>query len=523
VPTTHDVFVSYNSRDYEAAQRIVDFLRGRELDVWFDQDNVTPGDRFAGEIASGLKTSSAVVVLVGPAGLGDYQKDEIKVANEYHQNSGIRLLNVFLPGYPQDAEDYLSETLATLSAVYFRKDIGEPTKLSQIIWGVTGVKPADKKGAPVAIVSETASTDTVADAAHRLVLAHERFKCLTFFVGTRYADVERLPRQCDIARDLLAGLDITAEERAILPTVDNLGTYFATKNDVLVLENRVAKMIYEGTRKSPPLHDLLARVIRRLEKAREGVPPPFPQLIVTTALDVLTERALLREGISFTRIVQHASATEITINQYTNVTAAGGKITVALPKGKPVTVDDGNWEKLDDLIAKFGEKRITTDSRESIENQVKVLRELPLMKYPAPLLYKYHGSRDVPGSCALSTEHYMRLATLLPIPERILAIVGNSAAAFLAHGVLDGDAMHVYNTLLRRSYQIDNQLPRIAAVRQPKADSNDAYLRLEAAVWPRVKEKVLQYRGIRMVEGDGDELLREMLDKLPLESSAVMS
>jgi hypothetical protein len=276
--------------------------------------------------------------------------------------------------------------------------------------------------------------------------------------------------------------------------------------------------MYAMKRTMPELYEVLASVIARLrvaqlEASREN-PQLEPQLIVTTSRDVMLERAFLRAGIPFTRIVQHCSSPEITINQYADVSVVNRFITVASRDGQRSSpVETGDFEALDRVIASCGRVSYPGAKRADAE---KALRQLPLFKYSAPYLYKYHGSCDIPTSSALSTDHYMRLAARDAIPERILEIIGNTAAAFVGSGLLDSDAIHAYSTLIRRATELKKQpqYPRIAVVNRPVKTSTDAYLLLESTVWPRVKDAVRRDRNIAMVEGEGEELLREMLTRL---------
>ena len=75
----HDVFVSYNRKDSVQVRLLAELLQERKLIVWFDRTELLPGDPdfFMDEIAKGMRSSSSVVVVRGPHGVGPVQAEEV--------------------------------------------------------------------------------------------------------------------------------------------------------------------------------------------------------------------------------------------------------------------------------------------------------------------------------------------------------------------------------------------------------------------------------------------------------------
>lgn len=63
------VFISYSSKDEALATKLVESLEDAGLDAWYKKREIMPGDNWAEKIASGLKESNAMVVLVTPDAL----------------------------------------------------------------------------------------------------------------------------------------------------------------------------------------------------------------------------------------------------------------------------------------------------------------------------------------------------------------------------------------------------------------------------------------------------------------------
>lgn len=58
------VFIMYTHEDSEAAQKLVNRLREAGFDLWFDKDELTPGQRIHEAVGMGIQQCSAAVLLV---------------------------------------------------------------------------------------------------------------------------------------------------------------------------------------------------------------------------------------------------------------------------------------------------------------------------------------------------------------------------------------------------------------------------------------------------------------------------
>src|SRR6185436_10659280 len=76
----YDVFIAYNSRDVEAARILAEDLSARGLRVWIDLTELRPGTLHTDEIAAVLERCSAIAVLVGRHGVGQWQQLELSRA-----------------------------------------------------------------------------------------------------------------------------------------------------------------------------------------------------------------------------------------------------------------------------------------------------------------------------------------------------------------------------------------------------------------------------------------------------------
>src|SRR5215213_8610215 len=104
VVNVYDAFISYNSRDSEAVEELARRLEDEAgLLVWKDNWELAGGDDWIDRLPEAISQSRAMVVFVGPNGLGPWHKEEIKIGLQRAVKRGIiRVIPVALPGCPED-------------------------------------------------------------------------------------------------------------------------------------------------------------------------------------------------------------------------------------------------------------------------------------------------------------------------------------------------------------------------------------------------------------------------------------
>ena len=132
-----DVFLSHNSKDEQWVIRLKDALEAREIDVWLDSDDIRPGDIFAKALEQGIHESKAVALIISPESMGSgWVEAEYYRALSLATNKELQLIPVLykkaqIPGFLKDR-----------SWVDFSDPAKYEEKVSDLIWGITGKKPA---------------------------------------------------------------------------------------------------------------------------------------------------------------------------------------------------------------------------------------------------------------------------------------------------------------------------------------------------------------------------------------------
>src|SRR5271157_6086196 len=95
---TYDVFLSYNTRDYQAVERVGRWLKDNGLTCFMDRWYLVPGTSWPSALEQALKQSKAVAVFLGPGEIGRWQQREVYLALDHQADAGMPVVPVLLPG-----------------------------------------------------------------------------------------------------------------------------------------------------------------------------------------------------------------------------------------------------------------------------------------------------------------------------------------------------------------------------------------------------------------------------------------
>lgn len=529
-----DAFLSHNSEDKEIVRRIAQALEGNGIKVWFDEWELRPGIPWIDSIDQAFKESLATVVFVGPHGLGKWEMPELRIALDRQVHNSHPVIPVLLPGITNDAKDKIPNFLRQNTWVDFSRGDNDDNAMDRLIWGITGKKPQRQQRpvqspAPSTQAEQERIQEAVANLAQDLATGN-----VTFFLGWSGAldEASGIVRACDVARELMLELQlINPGDDHLLPPIDLAGLYYAiARNGERNLENKVADLLMDRATVIPETHKRLAALLQRLSNR-----PPrrlrrrVRQLIVTTNLDVLMERALLRAGLSFTRIVQHRSAQQITVNEYREVKLIDDNRSVQVtfdeitsqgsPSRKTETAGLDEIEKLDGLIASSTGKRVIGYKPvEAMSGANNPLSAISLENMAEPILYKFLGSQDAPDSCVISTSQYFEFAQRAIqrncIPAEIAEIVSTNPGVFFGMGYLEPDFRLMCHLLLRKQLEVEtNDAMRYALQSPPAPGDPKKPRRIESRLWNKLKDAVHKDLGITTLEERGENFLQMLIDQ----------
>jgi DNA-directed RNA polymerase subunit RPC12/RpoP len=95
---TFDVFLSHNSKDKAAVERIAKQLKAVGLRPWLDKWNLAGGDTIEDALELAIKTISCAALFFGPADVGDWHIMEIRAYVAAWAKKKARMIPIILPG-----------------------------------------------------------------------------------------------------------------------------------------------------------------------------------------------------------------------------------------------------------------------------------------------------------------------------------------------------------------------------------------------------------------------------------------
>src|SRR5436309_7480442 len=139
--TRFDVFLSHNSRDKPAVERIAERLKRSRLEPWLDAWCLVPGTDWQDAIVEGLAHSSSCAVFVSAADIGAWANLELKVALDRKANDpDFRLFLVLLPGLPEQFDaSKLPPFLRMYTWVDYRNGLDSERAFHDFVCAVNGL------------------------------------------------------------------------------------------------------------------------------------------------------------------------------------------------------------------------------------------------------------------------------------------------------------------------------------------------------------------------------------------------
>jgi|GEM_PF-5003048 len=96
-----ETFLSYNRNDSALVNEVARELKQRGVNVWLDESNLAPGERWQHAITKAFDRADSIAVCIGGHGLGGWQKIELELALAKHPERGTRIVPILLSDAPR--------------------------------------------------------------------------------------------------------------------------------------------------------------------------------------------------------------------------------------------------------------------------------------------------------------------------------------------------------------------------------------------------------------------------------------
>jgi formylglycine-generating enzyme required for sulfatase activity len=140
----YDVFLCHNQADKPAVQELADRLRAEGLEPWLDTSDLRRGVPWTEEVEKCLvEQSASCAVIIGPNGLGPWQEQELRVAQNRQveakrKNGSFPVIPVLLPGGKLET---LPPFLKGHTCVFFPKSLDDKDAFDEFVRAIRGLPP----------------------------------------------------------------------------------------------------------------------------------------------------------------------------------------------------------------------------------------------------------------------------------------------------------------------------------------------------------------------------------------------
>jgi DNA polymerase III delta prime subunit/MFS family permease len=135
-----DVFLCHNGEDKREVRMISQKLAKEGIKPWLDEEQIRPGTSWQTALGQQIESIKSAAVFVGESGFGPWQNQEIQALLSQFVERSCPVIPVILLSAKTTPD--LPWTLKNIHYVDFRGSELDPLK--QLIWGITGQKPAPK-------------------------------------------------------------------------------------------------------------------------------------------------------------------------------------------------------------------------------------------------------------------------------------------------------------------------------------------------------------------------------------------
>jgi WD40 repeat protein len=143
MPSRYDVFLCHNQADDPVAEELAQRLRAEGLEPWLDESDLRRGVQWTEEVEKCLvEESASCAVIIGPSGLGPWQKRELDLALDRHVEAkragkNFPVIPVLLPGGELKA---LPPFLKGHSCVFFPKTLDDKEAFGELVRAIRGLR-----------------------------------------------------------------------------------------------------------------------------------------------------------------------------------------------------------------------------------------------------------------------------------------------------------------------------------------------------------------------------------------------
>lgn len=188
-----DVFLCHNSQDKPIVRRLGELLHTNGIKSWIDEVSLDAGSQWTRKLADALLTAPAVVVCLGPSGLGRYQGHEVDIITQRRIEAGQHVIAVILPTCAERPD--IPIWLSNSQQIDLRNDETDMDPFGRLLHGIDKRNPAGHHRPTMIVLLDRREATSGAAADSLMVACHSLMHRIRVF---DYSDL-LLPQRLSMA------------------------------------------------------------------------------------------------------------------------------------------------------------------------------------------------------------------------------------------------------------------------------------------------------------------------------------
>lgn len=414
----YDVFLAHNSIDKPRVRQLAQALIGKGFRPFLDEEDVRPDERINDQLQKAMRDSLVVAICFGQR-MGPVHSHEADTALTANMHTGKSLVTILLPGAD---ESLRPDFLRGFAPITFSASMDESRPLEKLAEAIERRKQASKVGSDTSKPeppttppgAEADSRDGARDAIRNLK-RYARENGLNFLVGPLTGvepseqpdDAPDLgdPSPHEMARAFMGDFDLDRTTDTLLP-LETIASWCWIKRggNSRAFEDDLRRIIARRRPAGVKFYWEFAKLLKILSDRPSRAKRDLRPMVFTTNLGTSLERELIRASVSFSRIVVRLPD-KLDVKRF-RVEDKGTRISLLDRNDDDRSL--GSFDKSDvDLALNAIEDdavSVTRDAKAGSDPQY-----LSFDDMEGCIVFKYHGSIDVPGSCIITSDQLFEL------------------------------------------------------------------------------------------------------------------
>jgi hypothetical protein len=515
----YDVFLAHNSIDKPSVRQLAQALIDKGFRPFLDEEDLLPDERINDQLQKAMRDSLVVAICFGQQ-IGPVHRHEADTALTANMHTGKSLVTILLPGAD---ESLRPDFLRGFAPISFSSSMDERKPLDKLAETIqrrkqasnVGVDKSKPEGPTTPPGVKADPQDGVQDAIRNLK-RYARENGLNFLVGplTGVEPSEQTndgadlgdPGPYEMAKAFMGDFDLDRTAGTLLP-LETIASWCWIKRggNSRAFEDDLRRILARRRPAGVKFYWEFAKLLKILSDRPSRAKRDLRPMVFTTNLGTSLEREMIRASVSFSRIVVRLPD-KLDVKRFR-----------VEDKGTRISLLDRNDD--DRLLGNFDKSDVDLALNAIEDDAVSVTRDAKAGSDPQHLsfdnmegciVFKYHGSIDVPGSCIITSDQLFELTREGSIvPNAVITRLQQNPSIVFGTSILLGQVQQMLRAVLWDAFRSSADGRYVV----PRSRQIDWMHRLEESLRPNVRD-IVSRLGLQEITGGQRNFVENLIKAL---------